>query len=125
MAREGELVVHGYKEFLRACNAADKAAKKEVRTILREVGDVVKRDAAARFSAVDTRSAAGYRTAVRQRGIAVEQRLRKTTGQHPEWGAYQMRKALLPALRENTVRFEQEMSHALDLIADVFEYGSY
>jgi hypothetical protein len=123
--REGELVIRGYKEFLRACEHADRAAKKEVRTILRDVGDVVRRDATARFMAVSTRSASGYRTVVRARGMAVEQSLRKTTGDRPDYGARQMREALLPALRENTVRFEQEMAKGLDLIADVFEYQSY
>ena len=123
--REGEVVVRGYKEFLRACNHADKATKKEVRLILKDVGNVVRRDAASRFSAVSTKTAAGYRTVVRQRGVSVEQSLRKTTGLHPEYGSRQMRQALLPALHENEERLRLEMEHAVDLIADVFEYGSY
>jgi hypothetical protein len=123
--RDGEIVVKGYKEFLSACNHADKNVKREVREILRGVGNVVKRDAADRFSAVSTKTAAGYRTVVRQSGVMVDQSLRKTTGLHPEYGARQMRQALLPALRENEERLEREMEQAIDLIGDVFEYGSY
>jgi hypothetical protein len=125
MAREGELIVRGFKEFLRACDHAPKEAKREVRQILREAGSVVRRDATDRFDAYSTKSAHGYRVVVRSRGVAVEQSLRKTTGRNPQWGALQMRRALLPALHENTARFEREMEHAVDLIADVFEYGSY
>jgi hypothetical protein len=123
--RDGELVVKGYREFMRACAVADKQAKKEVRDVLRGVGEVVRRDATARFSAVSVKSATGYRTAVRTRGVSVEQSLRKTTGRNPGWGKRQMRQALLPSLWSNSERLEREMEHAVDLIADVFEYGSY
>jgi hypothetical protein len=123
--REGELVVHGYRQFLAACAHAPREAKKEVRAILREVGEVVKHDAVTRFSAYDTHSAHGYRVAVRSRGVSVEQSLRKTTGARPDYGSLQMKRALLPALKDNTERLEREMEHALNLIADVFEYQSY
>jgi hypothetical protein len=122
---DGELVVRGYREFMRACSVAPREARKEVRLVLREAGDVVRRDATDRFETYSTKSAHGYRTVVRQRGITVEQSLRKTTGNNPGWGAKQMRTALLPALYHNEERLEREMEHAVDLIADVFEYGSY
>lgn len=113
--------VEGYREFLRACDRAGKESKKEVRDTLRKVGDTVKLDAARRFSAYDRRSAAGYRTRVRQRGIAVEQSLRRTTGKHPEFGALQMRRALVPALTENEPETERALEQALDRVADHFE----
>lgn len=125
MVREGELVVHGYREFMRACAHAPKEAKREVRLILREAGESVRRNATERFDAYSTKSAHGYRVAVRTRGITVEQSLRKTTGRNPQWGALQMRKALLPALSHERQAFERDMEHAVDLIADVFEYSSY
>jgi hypothetical protein len=123
--REGELIVKGYREFMRACAAAPKEARKEVRLILREAGEVVRRDATERFEAVSSKSAHGYRVVVRQRGVTIEQSLRKTTGLNPAYGSKQMRQALLPALYHNEHRLELEMEHAVDLIADVFEYGSY
>jgi len=119
------LVLHGYKEFLRACTGAEKGIAREVRTILREAGDVVKQAAVEKFDAYDVKSAHGFRTVVRARGVSIEQSLRKTTGTRPDFGALQMRKGLLPALAQEETHFEQEMEHALDLIADVFEYGAY
>ena len=62
-----------------------------MRKALRDVGDIVRHDAQTSFSSVNSRSAAGFKTRVRQRGIAVEQSIRKTTGDHPEYGALQMR----------------------------------
>jgi hypothetical protein len=123
MARQGTLVVKGYREFMRACNQGDKETKKYVRGVLREAGDIVRVDATRRFAPVDSPSAAGYRTRVRQRGVAVEQSIRKTTGKHPEYGALQMRQALLPALLSNEDAFERGMEHALDLIEAHFERG--
>lgn len=92
-----------------------------MRAALREVAEPVRAEAASLFSTVDPRSAAGYRVRVRQRGVSVEQSLRKTTGQHPEYGALQMREALLPALARKEREIEQGMEEAIDRIADHFE----
>ena len=123
MPQRGILAVSGYTELLRACNQAEKESKRYVRGVLREVGDVVRVDATSRFSVVDSRSAAGYRTRVRVRGVAVEQSLRKTTGKRPRYGALQMRRALLPALLTHEDTLERGMEQALDLIAAHFERG--
>lgn len=120
MPRE-TLVVHGYREFLRACARAEPETRREVRNALRQAGEVVRRDAQQRMSPIDQGSALGYKTRVRQRGIAVEQSRRKTTGQHPEFGSLQMRRALLPALMSNQDELERELEHAIDVIADHFE----
>lgn len=107
--------------MLRACDRAGKETKREVRSTLRKVGDIVKVDAAERFREIDERSAAGFRTVVRQRGVSVEQSLRKTTGDRPSFGALQMRKALLPAVHEKEGEIEDEMEDAIDTVADHFE----
>lgn len=121
MAVRGEtLIVSGYKPFLKACAHAEKDTRKFVREAFREVGEVVRVDAARRFAAVSSVSAAGYRVRVRQRGIAVEQSLRKTTGRRPDYGARQMTHALLPALEQNEGRVESEFEHAIDKVADRF-----
>jgi len=113
--------VKGLREFVRACDHAGKETKREVRNTFREVGDIVKVEAARRFEDVDARSAAGFRTVVRQRGVSVEQKYRKTTGQHPEFGALQMRKALIPALDFESGQVERKLENAIDKVADHFQ----
>lgn len=118
--REGEIVVRGYRELLRACDRSGRDTKKEVRQALRNVGEVVRADAAGRFDGYSAKSAAGFKVRVRQRGVAVEQSLRKTTGTHPEWGALQMTKALLPARAADEAKIEREFELALDKVIATF-----
>jgi len=113
--------VLGYRDFMRACARADKDTRRYVRSTLRETGELVRSDAVARFSTIDARSAAGYKIRVRQTGVLVEQSLRKTTGRRPDYGALQMRRALLPALAANQQDTERRLEHAIDEIADRFE----
>jgi hypothetical protein len=88
----------GAKEVERSFRQLRKDVLRELRPALREAGNLVRADAQSNFSSIDARSAAGYKVRVRKRGVAVEQSLRRTTGQHPSYGALQMRRALLPAL---------------------------
>lgn len=113
--------VKGYREFLRACAKAEKDTRKEVRAAFREVGDIVRVDAARRLDGLSPKAAAGLRTRVRQRGVSVEQSLRRTTGKRPDWGAVQMRDALLPAVEAKEDEVVAEMEHAIDRVADHFE----
>lgn len=116
--------VKGYREFLRAASRAGKEAKTEVRAAFRDVAEPVRAEATSRFSTVDTRSAQGFRIAVRARGVAVEQRLKKTTGKRGDYGSLQMRRALIPALSANEDKIMKGMEKALDKIADHFEKGA-
>lgn len=120
MARE-TLIVRGEREFLHACDHGPRDTKKFVRSAFREIGNLVKTDAADRFGPFSARSAAGFRTVVRQRGVSVEQSLRKTTGTRPDWGATQMRKALLPALEAKEQEVEAAFDRAIDKVADHFD----
>lgn len=134
MARGGAqgetLRVEGFRELVRAFALADVATKRELRETLRETGRAVQRDSA-RFVVTehkkpersDAKTAAGYRVYVRQRGVSVEQSLRRTTGLHPEWGGWQMRHALIPALHDNEAETNRRMEHALDVIAARFNEG--
>jgi hypothetical protein len=115
------VAVRGYKELAKASLLADRALRKQMRDTFRAVGEPVRSEAAIRFSTIDARSAAGYRTRVRQRGVIVEQSLRKTTGKHPEYGALQMRRALLPALAANEPETMRRMEHAVDEVCDLWE----
>lgn len=115
------LRLKGYREFLRACDRAGRETKKEVRGTFREVGDIVRDEARSRFEDISPKSAAGYRTRVRARGVAVEQSLRRTTGTRPDFGSLQMREALVPALEEKEDEVEDAMEKAIDKVADHFE----
>lgn len=124
MAAQGATVqVKDFRLFMAALQAADKKTKRAAREEIRKAGEHVRVEAAARFGSTDIRSAGGYKTRVRQRGIAVEQSLRRTTGQHPEYGALQMRRALIPALDANEEKTIRAVEHALDQVADRFNMG--
>lgn len=120
-----EIRLKGYREFLRACDKAGKATKKEVRDSFRKVGDIVrdeaKRDLERFRHPPSQRTVSGLRTIVRQRGVSVEQIRRKTTGLRPDWGKTQMRLALVPALEAKEREVDAELEHAIDHIADIFE----
>lgn len=120
MARQ-TVRVRGYREFLAACDRAGKESKSFVRGTYRAVGDLVKVDAAGRIVDHDAKTAAGFRTYVRRTGVSVEQSLRKTTGQHPEYGAWQMRHGLEPALAAKETEVEGAMEKAIDKVADHFD----
>lgn len=129
------LIVKNLRGLIHAADMAGPETKKAVRGTFREVGDLVKVDAAARFVSTDTRktstpfarqaslhhTASGFRTVVRSRGVAVEQSIRRTTGRHPEFGALQMRRALLPALDEEQGAVERAFERAIDRVADHFD----
>jgi hypothetical protein len=125
MAQGATLRVEGYRQLMQAFARADKEQRRYVRSTLKDVGEIVRRDAVRFFSPVNAHSAGGYRTRVRQRGVAVEQSLRKTTGAHPEWGSYQMRHALLPALMSNEDDTARAMDQAMDKVCDHFNGGAF
>ena len=129
--RDQTLVVKGVKELLKASKAAGSATNREVRAALRSAGEIVRADAAEwikegwvppRYGGAEyrARSAAALKVRVRQKGVAVEQSLRTTTGQHGQYGAFQMRRLAVGAkVKEPEV--EVEMERALDKIARIFE----
>jgi hypothetical protein len=124
MPPRGEtLQLLGYREFLRACDRAGSESKRYVRGTFREVGDIVRLDASAMLAPASPHSAAGYRTYVRARGVAVEQSLRRTTGKRPDWGAHQMRRALVPSMTRNEGQIVGAMERAIDTVCDHFEAG--
>jgi hypothetical protein len=113
--------IFGPTGMLRACDKAEKDTKKAVRGSLKKVGEVVRVPATEKLREIDEKSAAGLRTVVRQRGVSVEQSLRRTTGQHPSFGVLQMREVLEPALAENADEVEQVMGEAIDDVVDHFK----
>lgn len=114
--------VKGLRSLLRATDAAGKDTKKLVRDELRRAAEPVRRDAAVRFARYDPRSASRYGVSVRRVGtVSVEQRLRRTTGQHPEFGALQMRAALVPALEAKQDEVVGHLEEALERLARRWE----
>lgn len=97
--------------------------RKDVREALRTSGERVQRDSALKTTSrlQSPKSAAGYRTYVRERGVSVEQSLRKTTGLRPDWGRSQMRDSLVPALLENEQFTEDDFRRAVDEVNAFFE----
>jgi hypothetical protein len=114
----------GLREFIRAADAAGKQTKKVVRDRLRQVAKPVLEDAQDALAAYDARSASKLGISVRRAGsVSVEQRLKRTTGQHRQFGSLQMVEALIPALDANRSVIERGMERALDEIADTLERG--
>ncbi len=110
--------VEGLRDLERALRRADKESAKELRRELREAGKVVSAEARSRFASVDARSAMGIRPRVRAGAtVTVEQSRRRTTGQRPDFGALQMRRALLPALAAKEDEVFDRVEAALDRVA--------
>ena len=107
---QGTVRVKGLRELQRAFGKISKDLKKETRDELRAVGNLVTEEARSRFMRYDARSASGFKTRVRQKEVTTEQSRRRTTGKRPDYGALQMRRALLPALAEK----EDEVVDRLD-----------
>lgn len=105
MPPQGEtLQIKGLRELLRVTDQLPKETKKAVRDALRKVAEPVREEATSRFlsevSPVSSRTRFGI--SVRKAGtVTVEQRRRRTTGKHPEFGVTQMKAALIPALASN------------------------
>jgi hypothetical protein len=114
--------VTGVRELVRAADAAGKETKKIVRDRLRKMAEPVLQESRARLSLYDARSASRLGVSVRRSGtVSVEQRLRRTTGAHPQFGSLQMTEALIPALDSNSEEIMRGFEDAVDDIVKVFE----
>lgn len=115
MADEIRLV--GFRELVRACDAMGGELKSLLRDELRKAGEIVRDDARRRFSAIDVGSAFGFGVSVRRAGIvSVEQRRRRVTGKRGDYGALQMRRALMPAVEAKRGEVEKEVEELLDYL---------
>lgn len=95
---------------------------KEIDDELKKAAGIVRDEAQSRFQSIDARSAAGFRPRLKGFGRAfVEQSRRRTTGQHPEYGALQMRRALLPALSEKQDEVVEQLDRMLGRLGG--DYG--
>src|SRR5215470_6621977 len=110
------LVVRNYTPFVRAIRRAGPETKAAVTIALKRIGEPVRADAARRLEPYSKKSAQGFKVKVTTKSVKVQQSLRKTTGAHPEYGDLQMKRALLPARRANSLRTTEEFEKALDSV---------
>lgn len=110
--------VSGLRQLSRAFRTVDKDLAKELRDELREAARIVSEDATARFQAINPASAAGFKPRSRTAGAFVEQSRRRTTGTRGDYGALQMRTALLPALEAKEGEVIDRVERMLDKIGD-------
>jgi hypothetical protein len=117
------VVLTGYRELMQACNQGPKDTKRYVTQVLAGTGEAVRSDSAVFFASKgESKTAAGFKSTARVKGVRVYQRVRATTKQHPEYGALQM-KVLWKASHLNAARTERLLEQALDKIAARFEQG--
>lgn len=119
MAETATIKVRGLRELQRALKAIDRELAREIDGELRGIAQAVADDAKARFSTIDARSASGFRPRLRGFGkVVVEQRRKRTTGLHPEYGALQMTRALIPAMWGKRTDVEHALESMIDHLAD-------
>lgn len=123
-SQQNTVRVEGLRELLRDTARAEKATKKAVRDELREAGEILQEEWARTFRVVDERSASNFAVRVRQAGVFVQQKLRKTTGLRGDYGSLQMRYGF-EALAEKEEAIVDRMKEAADKTADIMEGRSY
>ena len=114
---EQTIRVDGLKELLKATGGYKTDLAKEVRKELSVAAKVVSTDARARMSGIDSRSAMGLVPFARASGAAGVKQRRKKVRPFPgraDFGALQMRKALLPALWGKRAETLKAMETMLD-----------
>jgi hypothetical protein len=126
----GTLVVTGFKELVASTSILIPSERAATREALESVGEIVRlagaRDLvqykASKYGRPQDAqmSASSFKVRVRQRGVEVEQSLRKTTGLHPEWGRTQMKHGLIPALYQSELEVTAEFDRAMDKVVIAF-----
>lgn len=115
MAESVTIRIHGLAGLQRALKRYADGLNKEIDRELRAAGKIVETRARSMFADISPRSAMGMRSRTRGFGrVVVEQTRRRTTGARPDFGALQMRRALIPARsaeRDNVI-------HALENMLD-------
>ncbi len=113
----GTVRVKGLRALQRDFRRISKDLSKEVRDGLRKAADPVRQEAVALFSPISAASAAGYRIVVRQRGVALEQSRRRTTGLRPDYARLQFARAMAPAVDRKENDVVKGLEQALDDLA--------
>jgi len=116
-AVDATIKVHGLKEWQRDVRKAEKDTQKQTREGLKKAGEPVRDEWRRTFSPVHAFSASKLRIRVGVNGVFVDQPLRKTTGDHPEFARLQQRygEAALDAKANEAERIlEREINDLAD-----------
>lgn len=97
MASSEKVIVRGLEEVEASFARYERGLQKTLSAAAYQAAKIVSADARGRFT-YDRKTAMGFVPQVRGPQAKVRQRLRKTTGLRGDYGALQMRKALLPAM---------------------------
>lgn len=114
--------VKGYKETARALGKVNKGAKLALFKGLRAAAEPIAADARQRLAGYRGMSTSTIRPSAQVRGVYVIQRAKKKTGQHPDFGALQMREGLIPALQAGEGSIEASVEAAFTAL---FVYGGF
>ncbi len=114
--------VTGLAETRSAFRKAAAGPKNEFPKALRKVAEPVRQTTSALLAPYSSTTAAGVRSRVKTASVSVQQSLRKTTGDHPNYGGLQMRRGFLPALARN----EREIIAGVeDMLDDIIRKAGF
>ncbi len=101
MAPRSGIEVYGLREAVRGLKQVDEEIVRDLKDEMMAAGELVRMEARRRFGSYSSFSSQGFVTRVRPTSltstVTIEQNLRKTSGEHPAWGALQMTEGLIPA----------------------------
>jgi hypothetical protein len=97
-ATRADVKVKGLRELRQAFKAMDREVSRELDNELKGIAQAVADEARNRFSAIDARSASGFKPRLRGFGSVLVVQTRRSKHVRPDFGSLQMRRALIPAL---------------------------
>lgn len=106
--------VKGLSQLRRALKAYDADVSRDMDAELKEIAGMVADDARQRFSAINVRSATGFKPKLRGFGRVSVQQSRRSKGLRPDYGALEMTRALIPAVWAKAPEVERRFEHMLD-----------
>lgn len=123
--------VRGLREFYVGCARISRTLPRELQRELRDLAEPVASTARGHAEAEGwgpkaaggIRATASAKAAAGAGGASVVQRNRKTTGDHPNFGPLQMRKALLPAAAEHEDEIVEGVERMLDRLTSEEGFG--
>lgn len=115
--------VKGLQETQRAFGKIDKRLRSELGDELKKLAEPAAADARRIASKWGEATASGIQAGRRRGGAVIRQRRRKTTGQHPSFGALQMREALIPAAEQHEPEVIRGVEELLDKLTSDAGFG--
>lgn len=117
---EATVEIKGLRPFIKDIRQAEKDVAKVTREGLKEAGEPVRDEWRRTFAPIHERSASKLRIRVGAKGVFVDQPLRKTTGERPDFAALQQKYGEA-ALDRKADDAERILEHNFDDLADDIE----